>query len=77
MVHATRNLGRPGITSMAIVAVDISMWDLKAGLLGLPLIELIDPVRASCTARQVPARDRSPEFTPGCKPSQRDIVRQE
>ena len=34
MVEQTRNLGRPGITSMAIAAVDLAIWDLKARLLG-------------------------------------------
>jgi L-alanine-DL-glutamate epimerase-like enolase superfamily enzyme len=45
MVRATRNLGRPGITSMAIAAVDVSLWDLKARLLGLPLCRLLGMVR--------------------------------
>jgi L-alanine-DL-glutamate epimerase-like enolase superfamily enzyme len=30
MVAAIRNLGRPGIASMAISAVDTALWDLKA-----------------------------------------------
>lgn len=46
MVHAIRNLGRPGIASMAIAAVDIALWDLKARLLGLPLVTLLGQVRA-------------------------------
>ena len=29
MVHAIRNLGRPGICSMAIAAADNALWDLK------------------------------------------------
>ena len=29
MVAAIRNLGRPGICSMAIAAVDTALWDLK------------------------------------------------
>jgi L-alanine-DL-glutamate epimerase-like enolase superfamily enzyme len=33
MVHAIRNLGRPGIASMAIAAVDVALWDLKARLI--------------------------------------------
>ena len=33
MVGAIRNLGRPGISSMAISAVDTALWDLKARLL--------------------------------------------
>src|SRR5262245_45751871 len=32
MVAAIRNLGRPGIASMAISAVDAALWDLKARL---------------------------------------------
>jgi L-alanine-DL-glutamate epimerase-like enolase superfamily enzyme len=41
MVEAIRNLGRPGICSMAISAVDTSLWDLKAKLLDLPLVTLL------------------------------------
>jgi L-alanine-DL-glutamate epimerase-like enolase superfamily enzyme len=41
MVGAIRNLGRPGIASMAIAAVDCALWDLKARLLGLPLCKLL------------------------------------
>lgn len=45
MVHAIRNLGRPGIASMAIAAVDNALWDLKARLLGLPLLSLLGAAR--------------------------------
>jgi L-alanine-DL-glutamate epimerase-like enolase superfamily enzyme len=45
MVHDIRNLGRPGICSMAIAAVDSALWDLKAKLLGLPLVTLLGAVR--------------------------------
>jgi L-alanine-DL-glutamate epimerase-like enolase superfamily enzyme len=45
MVRAIRNLGRPGIASMAIAAVDTALWDLKARLLGIPLLTLLGPVR--------------------------------
>ena len=41
MVEAIRNLGRPGISSMAIAAVDLALWDLKARLLGVPLCRLL------------------------------------
>jgi L-alanine-DL-glutamate epimerase-like enolase superfamily enzyme len=41
MRHAIRNLGRPGIASMAIAAVDVALWDLKARLIGLPLVALL------------------------------------
>jgi L-alanine-DL-glutamate epimerase-like enolase superfamily enzyme len=46
MVHAIRNLGRPGIASMAIAAVDTALWDLKARLLGRPLVTVLGAVRA-------------------------------
>ena len=45
MVESIRNLGRPGISSMAISAVDAALWDLKAKLLGLPLATLLGAVR--------------------------------
>lgn len=45
MVHSIRNLGRPGIASMAISAVDVALWDLKARLLELPLAKLLGMVR--------------------------------
>jgi L-alanine-DL-glutamate epimerase-like enolase superfamily enzyme len=41
MVRAIRNLGRQGVASMAIAAVDCALWDLKARLLELPLCRLI------------------------------------
>jgi L-alanine-DL-glutamate epimerase-like enolase superfamily enzyme len=47
MVVRTRNLGHPGIVSMAISAVDIALWDLKARLLDLPLVTLLGGVRDS------------------------------
>lgn len=47
MVAETRNLGRPGIVSMAIAAVDTAIWDLKARLQGVPLYVLLGPARES------------------------------
>ncbi len=47
MVEAIRNLGRPGIASMAISAVDSALWDLKARLLDLPLVTLLGQVHPS------------------------------
>jgi L-alanine-DL-glutamate epimerase-like enolase superfamily enzyme len=47
MARAIRNLGRPGIASMAISAVDAALWDLKAKLFGVPLVTLLGARRAS------------------------------
>ncbi|HLX55549.1 MAG TPA: enolase C-terminal domain-like protein [Ktedonobacteraceae bacterium] len=47
MVQAIRNLGRPGISSMAIAAVDAALWDLKARLLDVSLVTLLGAVRES------------------------------
>lgn len=47
MMARARNLGRPGIVSMAVSAVDIALWDLKARLLDLPLVALLGAVRES------------------------------
>src|SRR5262245_53689443 len=45
MRHAVRNIGRPGIASMAISAIDSALWDLKARLFEVPLVELFGGVR--------------------------------
>jgi L-alanine-DL-glutamate epimerase-like enolase superfamily enzyme len=45
MIRAVRNLGRPGIPSMAIAAMDVALWDTKAKLLGLPLVTLLGAAR--------------------------------
>jgi L-alanine-DL-glutamate epimerase-like enolase superfamily enzyme len=47
MVRAIRNLGRAGVASMAIAAVDTALWDLKARLLGIPLLSLFGAVRTA------------------------------
>jgi L-alanine-DL-glutamate epimerase-like enolase superfamily enzyme len=54
MGHSVRNLGGPGVASMAISAVDTALWDLKANLLGLPLFQLLGA-----------ARDRAPLYGSG------------
>jgi len=41
MEHSLRNAGQPGVGSMAIAAVDVALWDLKARLLDLPLAKLL------------------------------------
>ena len=47
MRHAIRNLGRPGIVSMAMAAVDAALWDLKARVLDVPLATLLGQVHAA------------------------------
>ena len=42
MQRRFRNTGRPGLGAMAVAAVDIALWDLKARLLELPLCTLLD-----------------------------------
>jgi L-alanine-DL-glutamate epimerase-like enolase superfamily enzyme len=41
MQNAVRNLGAEAIAAMAISAVDIALWDLKARLLGVALADLL------------------------------------
>ncbi|MGK7396781.1 MAG: enolase C-terminal domain-like protein [Candidatus Cyclobacteriaceae bacterium M3_2C_046] len=50
MVQEVRNLGRPGIASHAISAIDTALWDLKAKLLDLPLALLLGQVHHSVPA---------------------------
>jgi L-alanine-DL-glutamate epimerase-like enolase superfamily enzyme len=45
MVRSVRNLGRPGVASMAIAAVDAALWDLKARILGVPVVGLLGAAR--------------------------------
>jgi L-alanine-DL-glutamate epimerase-like enolase superfamily enzyme len=47
MVQTIRNLGRPGIASMAISGVDNALWDLKARLLEQPLVKVLGAARDS------------------------------
>jgi L-alanine-DL-glutamate epimerase-like enolase superfamily enzyme len=47
MVGAVRNLGRDGVASMAISAIDSALWDLKARLLDVSLVGLLGPARES------------------------------
>src|SRR5207253_10679724 len=39
--RSLRNAGRPGIGSMAVAAVDVALWDLKARMLDLPLVDVL------------------------------------
>ena len=45
MRRAVRNIGRSGLAATAASAVDAALWDLKARLLGLPLVSLLGQVR--------------------------------
>ncbi len=62
MNRAVRNVGREGIASMAISAVDIALWDLKAMLLDVPLAALLGQVQ-SRTCRSTAAAGSSPTTT--------------
>ncbi len=44
MLHAIRNLGRPGVVAEAIAAVDIALWDLRSRLLDEPLVTALGAV---------------------------------
>ncbi len=50
MVEQIRNLGRPGISSMAIAAVDNALWDLKGKLLNVSVAALLGIVRTQVMA---------------------------
>ena len=41
LARRVRNLGKPGLCSMAIAAVDTALWDLAARRLDLPLFRLL------------------------------------
>lgn len=47
MWREVRNYGSTGLVSMAISAVDIALWDLKARLLDVPLVVALDSVHDS------------------------------
>jgi L-alanine-DL-glutamate epimerase-like enolase superfamily enzyme len=44
-VAAVRNIGRPGVASMAISALDVALWDLKARLLDVSMAVLLGGAR--------------------------------
>jgi L-alanine-DL-glutamate epimerase-like enolase superfamily enzyme len=44
MRRKLRNAGYPGIGAAAVSAVDVALWDLKAKLLGIPLVTLLGAI---------------------------------
>ena len=68
MVHAIRKLGRAGICSMAIAAVDNALWDLKGKCLNASVASLLGLVRPESIAllpfMPTPAVGRSRPSTP-------------
>jgi L-alanine-DL-glutamate epimerase-like enolase superfamily enzyme len=50
MVQQVRNDGSRGIASMAISALDIALWDLKAKLLGCSVADLLGVVQTAVVA---------------------------
>jgi L-alanine-DL-glutamate epimerase-like enolase superfamily enzyme len=47
MVGAVRNIGWRGTCATAISAVDIALWDLKAKVLGRPLVQVLGAARSA------------------------------
>lgn len=45
MLRSVRNLGQVGVAAMALSAADCALWDLKARLLDLPLVDVLDRAR--------------------------------
>ena len=50
MNRTLRNIGRPGLGSEAISALDIALWDLKAKHFGAPLADLLGRARDAVVA---------------------------
>lgn len=46
MVAAVRNAGRAGICGLAISAIDVALWDLKAKILAISVSQLLGAVRS-------------------------------
>ncbi|HEY9138481.1 MAG TPA: enolase C-terminal domain-like protein [Terriglobus sp.] len=47
MRYEQRNYGREGVAATALSAVDIALWDLKAKLMGQPLVHVLGQMRDS------------------------------
>ncbi|WP_047497044.1 enolase C-terminal domain-like protein [Terriglobus sp. TAA 43] len=47
MRHEQRNYGREGVAATALSAVDVALWDLKAKMMGQPLVRVLGQMRDS------------------------------
>lgn len=47
MLRQIRNMGETGLAMMAVSAIDNALWDLRARLLDLPLVQLLGQMRQS------------------------------
>ena len=52
LLWAGASVGRSGVATQAIAALDVALWDLKARRAGLPLAKLIGAHRDSCRGLQ-------------------------
>ena len=61
MGRRLRNAGRPGIGAMAMAAVDIALWDLRARLEGLSLVKALEAgmTWCRCTGAEASPRTRT------------------
>jgi L-alanine-DL-glutamate epimerase-like enolase superfamily enzyme len=48
--RALRNLGTSGVCAAALSAIDCALWDLRARIVGLPLVELLGAARDAIDA---------------------------
>ena len=65
--HAVRNLGLAGVAAMAVSAVDVALWDLKARVHGRSLAALLGSVVPPC--RSTAAAASPPTTTGASRPS--------
>ncbi len=50
MVYAIRGVGRPGVASMALSALDTALWDWKGKLFGKAVVDLLGAARSNIEA---------------------------
>ena len=48
LMWAGASVGRSGVATQAVAALDVALWDLKARRAGLPLAKLLGAHRDSC-----------------------------